>query len=217
MEKKKQIRVRNKLNVRKYKRKNRIFSIDIRNEISKIILLLLSLLSIIVGCIIYRNSDISILNDYIKNKIDFLCANSVLTIFTSFFKYEVLLIFLAYFIGTSYLGAPLVVLIPTIKCVIIGYLSSYMYNVHQLQGVLFCLVLFYPYFAITTSVLIFGTNESIKMCRLVYDCTTQKNTANEDFVKLYFLRYLIIVAITIVCIAINSFFITLLADKIIHF
>ena len=91
-----------------------------------------------------------------------------------------------------------------------------MYNVHQLQGVLFSIVLFYPYFAITTSALIFGSNESIKMCKLVYECTAQKNTANEDFVKLYFLRFLIIIALIIICIAVNSFFISLLADRIIH-
>ncbi len=216
MDKKKQIRIKNKLNMKFHKRKNRVFSINIRNEISKIFLLMLAILSIVLGCVIYKNTDIQPMNDYLSKIITFLCDKTFISIFTSFLKCEMILVFLAYFIGTSYLGAPLVALIPIIKCVFIGYLSSYMYNVHQLQGVLFCIVLFYPYFSITTSALIFGSNESIKMCKLVYECTAQKNTANEDFVRLYFLRYLIIITLIIICIAVNSFFMSLLADRIIH-
>jgi|GEM_PF-6502359 len=217
MDKKKQIRIRNRMNFNINKRKNRIYSINIRNEISKIILLIISLMAILLGCIVYKNIDAKTINDHISKLITFLCEETFISVFTTFLKCEMILIFLAYFIGTSFLGTPLVILAPIIKCIFIGYLGSYMYNVYELQGVLFCLVLLYPYFALTTSALIYGSNESVKMCKLVYECTAQKNTANEDFVKLYFIRYLIIVALTIICIAINSFLISILAEKIIHF
>ena len=79
---------------------------------------------------------------------------------------------------------------------------------------MFCLIILYPYLAITTSTLIFAANESAFMSNYVRNVITHKNTADDMSIKLYIMRYLILIGINIVCALINSIIVTFLGPKI---
>lgn len=193
-------------------RKNR--TTDFLDEKNRVLLLIISIISILAGAFVYR----FIPNDDITAEFD-----SMLNLFNSadwtkillyFLQADLVYLLISFFIGTSYIGAVLSALPIIFKCIYIGYQSGYLYNEFELKGVLYCLVLLYPCYVITTSSLIFACDESIYMSRYLYGAITNKNTANDISVRLYLLRYLILFVINLVCIAINSVIVCFIAPKI---
>lgn len=195
-------------------RKGKSFTQNISNETNRILLLIVSVVFILAGALIYRFFP----NDDINTEID-----TILTLFNSanwknicifFLQADLIFLIISFFIGTSFVGSVLSGLPIILKCIYIGYQSGYLYNEYELKGVLFCLILLYPCYAVTTSSLIFACDESIYMSKYFFNTITNKNTANNISVKLYFLRYLILFVINIVCIAVNSVIACFVAPKI---
>ena len=110
-------------------------------------------------------------------------------------KSEVIYILLVFFIGTSIVGKPLVVIPPMLKCFFIGYLSSYIYSEYRLKGVMLCLLVIFPLFSVSTTTLIFACNESMYMSTYILRVIAKKNTADENAIKLYLIRFLILFVI----------------------
>lgn len=190
------------------------FAPEFLSEKNRILLLFFSVVSILAGTLIYRifpNGDITTEIDSMLNLFN---SADWTQIFLFFLQADLLFLLIAFFIGTSYIGAVLSALPIILKCVFIGYQSGYLYNEFELKGVLFCLVLLYPCYVITTASLIFACDESIYMSRYLYGTITNKNTANDISVKLYLLRYLILFVINLVCIAVNSAIVCFIAPKI---
>lgn len=195
-------------------RKSKNFTPNISNETNRVLLMIVSVVFILVGALIYRFFP----NNDINTQID-----TVLTLFNSadwknicifFLQADLVFLILSFFIGTSFVGSVLSALPIILKCIYIGYQSGYLYNEYELKGVLFCLILLYPCYAITTASLIFACDESIYMSKQFFSTITNKNTANNISVKLYFLRYLILFVINSVCIAVNSAICCFVAPKI---
>lgn len=185
----------------------------LNTEIIKIILTILSLLSIFAGCIIYKNSPVNEVTSICNSFISLLQVNSYLEVFLYCLKLDLIYYLVMFFIGTSIVGIPLTIFPLIFKCTCIGYLSSYMYCEYELKGILFCLILLYPFFTITTTSLIYSANESIYMSKYIYNSITNKNTADNISIKLYLIRYAFLIGINISCIAVNSLLITVLANK----
>lgn len=187
---------------------------SILNEKYKIFLLLISVVGILFGSLIYRylpNTDISTI---INENLELMKSGQWIKIFLYFIEFDALFLFLTFFIGTSYIGSFLSSLPIAMKCVFIGFQSGYLYNEFELKGVLFCLVLLFPCYIITTASLVFAANESIYMSKYLFQIITNKNTANDISVRLYLLRYLFLFTINIVCYGANSFIVSFLAPKI---
>ncbi len=183
-------------------------------EKNRIVLLIFSIVFILAGALIYRffpNSDIISQIDASVELFNSACWKDI---FFFFIQADLIYLLISFFIGTSFAGAILSSLPIILKCIFIGYQSGYFYNQYELKGVLFCLVLLYPCYVITTSSLIFACDESIYMSKYLFGAITNKNTANDISVKLYFLRYLILFAINLVCIAVNSAIVCFIAPKI---
>lgn len=190
------------------------FSPELLSEKNRVFLLLISLIFLLAGALIYRffpNDDIT---SQIDSKLIILSSAEWKNIFLFFFQADLIFLIISFFIGTSFIGSVLSALPIILKCTFIGYQSGYLYNEYELKGVLFCLVLLYPCYVITTSSLIFACDESIYMSKYLFGTITNKNTANDISVKLYLLRYLILFAINIVCIAVNSAVVCFVAPKI---
>ncbi len=187
---------------------------NLTNDRYKIILVIISIIFILFGSILYANhpetSFIEILND----KIEFFKTDNILRIFVFLFKTEVIYFLFSMFIGTSFVGTPLIILPISVKCFITGYLGAYMYNEFELKGVMFCLLFVFPYTAITAASLLFASNESIYMSKTCFNAITNKNTADNISVKLYLLRYLFLIIINGVCALFNSALIVLFINKI---
>lgn len=187
---------------------------DFLIEKNRVLLLIVSVLSVLAGSLIYRFLPIIDITSEIDTSLSLFNSASWLDIFIYFLEADLLFLLLSFFIGTSYIGAFLSVTPIVLKCLFIGYQSGYLYNEYELKGVLFCLVLLYPCYVITTASLIFACDESIYMSRYLYGTITNKNTANDISVRLYLLRYLLLFVINIVCIAVNSTLMNFIAPKI---
>lgn len=183
-------------------------------EKNRIFLLILSIISILMGAITYRFFPDTEIISGINNSLELFKTENILNIFIYFIQADLIYIFIAFFIGTSFIGAALSPLPVISKCIFIGFQSGYLYNEFELKGVLFCLILLYPCYIITTSSLIFACDESIYMSKYLFSTLTKKNTANDISVKLYLLRYLILLVINVVCIAVNSAIVCFIAPKI---
>lgn len=183
-------------------------------EKNRIVLLFISIVSILAGALIYRIFPNEEITSLIDSSLELFSSAVWSNIFITFLQADIIYLFISLFIGTSFAGALLSPLPIILKCVYIGYQSGYLYNEYELKGVLFCLVLLYPCYVITTSSLIFACDESIYMSKYLVSTITNKNTANDISVKLYLLRYLFLFIINIVCIAVNSAIICFIAPKI---
>lgn len=194
--------------------KKSINKINIFNtEIFKIIYLAISIISILFGCIVYKNYPIEYITKTCNDFILKFQNGTYFEIFIECLKFDIFFYLIMFFVGTSIIGIPLTIVPLIIKSSLIGYFSSYMYCEYDLKGILFSLVLLYPLFVITTTSLIYSANESIYMSKYILNTITNKNTADNISIRLYVIRYAILFGINIVCIAVNSFLIITLANK----
>ncbi len=207
------------INLRKYtktrvnKRKKDCVKTSIKEEKYKVFLLVISVLSILLGCLIFKyNKEFSTVNfdDYFTT----LKNGNFIEIFLNLIRFDISFFLLVFFIGTSFIGKLFIFIPPMLKSLIIGYISSFMYCEYKINGIMFCLIVLYPFFAITTSTLVFAANESAFMSNYVRNVITNKNTADDTSIKLYFMRYLILIGINIICALVNTLFIVFLVPKI---
>ena len=206
--------IRVKRPYQKVKPKKKINFDYIFDEKYKVILLFVSIASILLGSFIYNSFNDSSFVQIIDNKIALFESKELLKILLFFIKTELIYFAFAMVIGTSFIGAPLTVFPMSIRSIITGFLGGYMYNEYELKGVLFCLLFIFPYTAVATTSLLFASNESVYMSAKNYNTITNKNTADDISVKLYLLRYFILIAINCVCALLNSLLIVLFIDKI---
>lgn len=186
----------------------------IKSEKNKALLTLAAIIAMLCGSIIYRLFPDETVNTVIEGKILLLQSGVFFKIFLFLLTLDIVFVAFSFFMGTSFISAPLSYASPFFKCVLIGYIGGYFYNKFELKGVLFCLLLLYPYFVITTSSLIFAANESIYMSNYILSLLKNKNTANDISVRLYLMRYLLLCIINLACTAVNSGLIYLIAPHI---
>lgn len=198
----------------KPERAKKSFAPELLSEKNRVFLLIISIIFLLAGALFYRLFPSEDITSQIDSILSILSSAEWKNIFLFFFQADLIFLIISFFIGTSFIGSVLSALPIILKCIFIGYQSGYLYNEYELKGVLFCLVLLIPCYVITTSSLIFACDESIYMSKYLFGTITNKNTANDISVKLYLLRYLILLAINIVCIAVNSAIVCFVAPKI---
>lgn len=183
------------------------------NEKYKLSFLILSVIGVLFGALCYKMNDSSQLTEIIADNFAILNNSIFKPIFLYLIKLDLLCLLLNFFIGTSFIGSVLSFVPPIMKCLYIGFLSGYLYNEFELKGVLFCLLLLYPCFAITTTALIFASNENVYMSRYIYNCLNGKNTTDNISIRLYLLRYVLLFAIILSANIVTAFFISYIGPK----
>lgn len=187
---------------------------EMHNEKYKLLFLVFSIIGIFLGAMLYRITNNSQLAEIITNSFTLLNSSNFKSIFLYLIKLDLVYFLLSFFIGTSFIGSVLSFIPPMLKCIYIGYLSGYLYNEFELKGVLFCLLLLYPCFTITTTAIIFASNENIYMSQYIYNCLNGKNTTDNISIRLYLLRYVLLFIIILTCITISAFLISFIAPKL---
>lgn len=196
-----------------HKNKKENFS-KLYNERYKIIFLVISVLGILLGALCFRMTSNSQLSKIIVESFTTLNSTNFKFIFLYLLKLDSIYFIISFFIGTSFIGSVLSFIPPTIKCLYIGYLSGYLYNEFELKGVLFCLLLLYPCFTITTTALIFASNENVYMSQYIYNCLNDKNSTDNISIRLYLLRYILLFTIVLSCITVTAFLISFIGPKL---
>ncbi len=186
---------------------------QLSNEKYKILFLFFAIIGIIIGTISYRYINDSQFNQIIISGVDTLNSGNVRQIFLYFFRLDLLFFIVSFFVGTSFIGSSISFISPLLKCIYIGYFSSYLYSNFELKGVLFALLL-YPCLSITTTSLIYACNENVYMSKYIFNVLNGKNSLDNISIKLFLLRYLLLISINVVCITITTLLISVLALKI---
>ncbi len=184
------------------------------SEKNRIFLLVIAVVSILMGCLTYKFFKIDFITTEVLNAFTLFQCSNWLKIFLYFIECDLIFMLIAFFVGTSFLGSLISSLPLILKSMLIGYQGTAIYNEYALKGVLFCLVLLYPCYVITTTALIYACDESNYMSKSIYNLAINQNTANGINVKLYLVRYLILTVISVACIAVNSLLVCMLAPKI---
>ncbi len=187
---------------------------QINEDKFKLLFLLVSVIGIFAGAFCYRVSKNSELSVIIAENFNILNCGDFKSIFLYLIKLDLIFILISFFVGTSFIGSGLSFIPPMLKCIYIGYFSGYLYNDFELKGVLFCLLLLYPCFAITTTSLIFASNENVYMSKYIFNSLNGKTSIDNISIKLYLLKYLLLMVINIVCIIITALLISFLGPKI---
>ena len=134
---------------------------QINEDKFKLLFLFVSVIGIFAGAFCYRVTKNSELSVIVEENFNILNCGDFKLIFLYLIKLDLVFILISFFVGTSFIGSGLSFVSPMLKCIYIGYFSGYLYNDFELKGVLFCLLLLYPCFAITTTSLIFASNENV--------------------------------------------------------
>ena len=185
----------------------------LKNDMYKIIFTIVAIVSIVLGCFIYKNYQIDIISDLSINIINQIQSKSFILILLSYLKFDILYFTLLFFFGSSLLGAPLTFIPIILKSVFIGYMSSFIYNEYSLKGTLFCIVLLFPIYTITTTSLIYAANESVYMSKSIFSLIKNINTANNISARLYLIRYGFLFIINFLSILIISLLAIVIANK----
>lgn len=180
----------------------------------KIFFLLLSIIGILLGAIFFRLNKNTELLEIVSNNFNALNSGNFELVIIFLLKFDCLFLIINFFIGTSFIGSTLSFIPPMLKCIYIGYLSSYLYTEYELKGVFFCLLLLYPCFTITTTSLIFASNENVYMSQYICKCLNGKNSTDNISIRLFVLRYFLLFLINVVCITITSLVISFIGPKL---
>lgn len=186
----------------------------LHEEKYKILFLLLAVIGILLGALYFRITKNSELSEIITSNFNTLNSGNFESSFLFLLKIDCTFLLISFFIGTSFIGSTLSFISPMLKCIYIGYLSGYLYNEFELKGVFFCLLLLYPCFAITTTSLIFASNENVYMSQYICKCLSGKNLTDNISIRLFILRYILLFVINIVCITITALLISLVGPKL---
>lgn len=203
-----------KLRKKYYNDKSSINLNNVFKDKYKFIFLLLSISGIFIGAVSYKIFNNTALTELITNSFSQVNSGSFNDVLLYFLRLEVMFFSISFFIGTSFLGSTVSFAVPMLKTIYIGYFSSFLYNQYELKGVLFALILLYPCFIITTASLIIAANENIYMCKYIFNCLNQKGTNDNISIKLYTLRYILLLTINMVAVVITSLMITVIGPKI---
>lgn len=185
----------------------------VNSEFIKILYLIISVISIFIGCIVFKNHNLEYVTELCEKILNCFQNDTYFNVCMLNIKLEFVIYLLVLYNGTSFLGIPLTPIPLILKSVFIGYFSSFIYCEYEIKGILFLLILFYPMTMITTTSLIYSTNESLQMSKYIFNSITKKNTADDISIRLYLIRLIILFGISAVSIAANSFIITILAGR----
>jgi len=118
--------------------------------------------------------------------------------------------FIEFLSGLSISGVFILNFIPTIYGIIIGEISHYYYTTYSLKGLAYCVMIIFPYTALTMLSLVFNAKTNYSMSQELTTFITRKSTAGTLLMKNYSLNllknYLILVFGAFVNILCHHFF-----------
>ena len=116
-------------------------------------------------------------------------------IFNSFCLNTVTLV-LIFLSGFSYIGIPFTLAIFAVKSISLGYIAGYLFSVSA-KGIGYYLVTIFPANTIYFTILIINVLHSYIMTRDIVLCISEKKTIQENALRNYIIRFLIILILSL--------------------
>ncbi len=182
-------------------------------NIFKIAVSFASVFSVLLGSLFYSKSSPAF-QEYFVNLIKQLQGDSFVNTLKTLCSIEIIFIVACFILGTNLFGNIFISLVPVAKTFLAGYIGALMYNKYELNGVLFLLIFFVPYFSVTASILIAMTNEGYVMSKSMTNCIMQRKTAQEGLLQLFLIRFILIAVFDLLFVLLNSLLLSSFGTKI---
>lgn len=183
-------------------------------NIFRIIVSFSSVFSVLLGALFYAKMSTAEFEQYFINIIKEIQGESFANIFKTLCSIEIIFIATCFILGTNLFGNIFISLVPVVKTFFAGYIGALMYNKYELNGVLFSLIFFVPYFSVTCSTLIALTNEGFSMSKSLTNCIMQRKTTKEGVLQLFLIKFILIALFDLFFALINSLLLSSFAIKI---
>lgn len=152
------------------------------------------------GCLIFFLCRDNIINELSEIFLSFngdFCNKNKPEIFSGLVFSSAPYIILSVILGTCAVGAPFVILLTALKSAAIGLVTSYIYYAFSLQGVEYCLLVFFPGKIILVFAMLLLTGSCISTARGVLKSVVGEDTIKSTNLQNYFLRSALIALIFI--------------------
>lgn len=206
------------MDVKVYHKKSRVpgLVIEAKNHITTLTLFFLFFIGLICGTLSvkFENSISDIIVLMFKQYNGLIVSYGFIKNFLNLFFNNIFVIISMFFFGLCAIGTPFVCLIPLVKGIGIGVVSAYMYKSYLMSGFGYCTIVYYPPQIINMLCIIIGANESyINSKNLFYMMSSSKQYEFDG--KIYIIRYILILLLTIISSSIGAVLNTFLSNAFI--
>ncbi len=179
----------------------------------KLMLTVLSVFGLWYGTRLYINYSaniIEVLNRLIQPFINHLTLKS----FVVLLILNLMPVLLSFLSGFFVFGMPLSMVSPCISGALTGAVNAWIFSTYRLNGVFFSLLSIIPFAIVTTIMLLVSCNESIILSGQLSKSVFLKETGERGEVKDFFIRHIIIMAVTVAVTFLQVITITNLCGKL---
>ena len=145
------------------------------------------------------------IQSFIKNYFLAKSSQSLFTIFATT---------LPFIFGLCLIGEPIAWLEPVFRGLGIGLISGYLYRTYNIDGMKFYGIVMLIPFVLSSSIMLAACHESILMCRDINRKTKDNTVIPNKFIKLYLIRYAVLLVSEILISIISTINIRFLAEKL---
>lgn len=190
---------------------------DFWEEIKKswriILLFLLFQCGMISGSLFFQNSA-EITKNYFEIKCDEILEYSFTKLIIISICIYMIPLIISFISSFSAIGMPVIIMLPVIIGFVVSNICSFLYSSYRIDGVIFTILLIFPSAIINTLLFLIGCNESLILSGIITRNIFSVSKEGRGDLRLFFLRYIIIAAITIVTAAICAFSIGSVGNKL---
>ncbi len=163
---------------------------------------------ILAGTLLYKNLDFSRFSDILKS---FFVpdTSSFLSVFIEKLAIYITIYVITILMGLCIIGFPIMNAIPLLCGFEIAIKLSYYYNLYNLKGIGYSILMIIPQAAAFITVLFFTMQQARSLSKTIFDTAIQKENRSEIILANYFKRFLIYALIVIAITILNSLLIYL--------
>lgn len=114
-------------------------------------------------------------------------------------------LFLTFFSGFSAIGLPVILCLPCAKGLAYGVLAAQLYTVYRVKGVIFSLLVLFPFLAAEIALLIVYLSDSMQLSSALFSVFRGGSAGERGEVKAYCARFLFVCFASVLIILLQSF------------
>ncbi|MGN0622206.1 MAG: stage II sporulation protein M [Porcipelethomonas sp.] len=178
-----------------------------KRKISITVLMVVFLISVFAGTLLVcmdKDWVFTSEGSYLKCFIKEYMPKTALNLFICSLKPILMLLTLQFVLGFFAIGQPLIIITIIVKGITSGISASAVYLEYGLKGIAVNLALLVPYVILSSFIVIIGARESLRLSAGFLSYALGKNDNNKPEVKLYFLKFAVLMFFSLIVSAADS-------------